>query len=406
MIPETLKALAVNIDTLKPYPSNARRGDLEMIKESLRLNGQYRPVVVNRLTMEVLAGNHTLEAAALLGEKQIAATFIEATPEEAKRIVLIDNRANDVATYDDELLVELLQDLEGDLAGTGFAQDDLDALLADLSGGWSVDRKDRVPDLPADITTKLGDVIELGPNAVLVCGDALDPDVRALVLDQAADLVVTDPPYMVDYQGGLSPEEAATLNRRTDGAEVTNDQLTGQAADEFIAAAMGALHVELKPGGVFYVFSPPGLDELRFRHGLQIAGLELREVIVWVKDRFAFGRQDYHWRHETIMYGWRAGAAHFFIDDRTQDTVWEYPRPGASKEHPTMKPVALLERAIANSSRKGELIFDPFAGSGSTLVAALAQGRRCALIELHPGYCDVIVTRWEELTGEKATRPA
>ena len=164
---------------------------------------------------------------------------------------------------------------------------------------------------------------------------------------------------------------------------------------------MQAIRDVLKPGGVFYTFAPPGVDELRFRDGLRMARLQMRQVILWVKDRFVFGRSDYHWRHELLMYGWRDGAGHYFAGGRTQDTLWEYDRPASSKLHPTQKPVELLERAITNSSRPGEVVVDLFAGSGSTLIACASAGRRALLMENDLAYCDCIVERWETLTGEK-----
>jgi DNA modification methylase len=216
------------------------------------------------------------------------------------------------------------------------------------------------------------------------------------------DLVATDPPYGVAYQEALSTAEAAARNRRKDGAEVANDNLGMEGTQAMVAAAM--THAGLKPGGVFYVCHAPGNFQTAVWLGLQDAGLYARHQIVWVKDRFVMGRADYHYRHEGVLYGWKDGAAHYFVDDRTQDSVWEFTRPGASKEHPTMKPVALFERMLANSSHAGDLTYEPFAGSGTTLIAAANLGRRCYAMELDPAYCDVIVDRWERHTGGKAKR--
>lgn len=398
-IPDTLAELAVDITTLKPYPSNARRGDIDTIKESLRVNGQYRPVVVNRRTMEVLAGNHTLQAAQALEWTHVAATFVDATDEQARRIVLIDNRANDIATYDDEALAELLQELDGDFAGTGFDAAALDELMSSLSGGFSREKKDAAPDLPADAVTQPGDVIELGRHT-LICGDSLDPDVLDAALGGCfADLLVTDPPYMVSY--GDSWDTYGASHHRQDGKKVANDNLTGQQAIDFIDAAIANALRFVKPGGCFYVFSPPGDTELDFRLAIRKAGEQVRCVIVWVKDKFVFGRSEFHYRHEVVMFGWRSGAGHFTVGDRTQDTIWEYDKPARSKAHPTMKPVEMLERMIENNSRPNEIVLDPFGGSGSTLIACETTGRSCATVELDPRYCDVIVERYENLTGHK-----
>lgn len=407
-IPDTLAGLAVDIDQLEAYPGNARRGDLSMIVESLRVNGQYRPVVVNRRNNQVLAGNHTVQAARELGWPQVAATFVDATDEEARRIVLIDNRANDVAGYDDGILAELLADLDGNYEGTGFDDNDLDDLLASLGGGFGGKDKDAAPPRPDTAITQPGDLIILGRHR-LICASALDTEaVDRLTEGALADLVLTDPPYMVDYGDAIVPDGRGGYRARRRGgtSEIANDTLAAPDADAFVHDAMRVARDTLKPGGSYYVFCPPGPDMARFITGLRAARMEPRETIIWVKDSFVFGRQDYHWRHEPALYGWREGSPHFFIDDRKQDTVWEFDRPRLSKEHPTMKPVAMLERMIENSSRAGETVIDLFAGSGSTLIACESVRRSCLAVELDPGYCDVIVARWEQLTGQSAVRPS
>lgn len=394
------RTTTVKLTDLKPFPGNSRRGDLDLIRESLRMHGQYRTIVVQESTGYVVAGNHTVDAAEAEGWEEIEATFIDVDDAEALAINLVDNRANDMAINDPLALAEQLQRLNGRFDGTGFTAVDLDALLLTLNqGGWSTGDKDAAPELPEDPVTKPGDIIQLGRH-LLVCGDALNPDDRDALLDgKLADLVVTDPPYTVRYEEDMSEGQAA--RRRQDGKKVGQDDLVGPAADHFIESAMTAIRDSVKPGGVFYTFAPPGLDELRFRDGLREAKLPLHQVILWVKDRFVFGRSDYHWRHELLLYGWRDGAAHYFDGGRSQDTLWEYDRPATSKLHPTQKPVELLERAITNSSRAGEVVVDLFAGSGSTLVAAASAGRRALLMEKDPAYCDCIVERWETLTKEK-----
>jgi DNA modification methylase len=194
------------------------------------------------------------------------------------------------------------------------------------------------------------------------------------------------------------------LKRRKDveTLTVTNDALGFDGTRALVASAL--VVAPIQPGTVFYVFSPPGDMELAFRLALIDAGMPSRHSIVWVKDRFAFGRSDYHYRHETLLYGWVDGAAHYFVDDRTQDSVWECDQPRASTEHPTMKPVALVERAVGNSSRADDVVYEPFSGSGTTLIAAEALGRRCYAMELEPRYVQVAIVRWQEFTGREAIR--
>lgn len=386
-IPDSLAALRVPIEGLLPYGKNPRVGNVDAIAESLEVNGQYRPVVVNKRTNEVLAGNHTLKAAKRLGWTEIAATFVDADEEQAARIVLVDNRSNDGASYDDSALADLLQSLD-DLAGTGFSNEDLTELLADVTElPPALADPDAVPETPTAPQTEVGDVWILGPHR-LACGDSTSVDVFDALLGEAkVDLVWTDPPYGVDYVG----KTADALTIESDGAAGLADLLHG---------SLGAAFVASKPGAAWYVaFADKTL--LQLLTVLTDLGV-YRQTIIWAKDRFVLGRGDYHSRHEPILYGWHPGAARLQpVEDRTQDTLWEIPRPSASKDHPTMKPVALITRAIENSSSKGALVLDPFGGSGSTLIAAHATGRRARLIELDPRYADVICRRYQEATGDK-----
>ena len=383
---------------LQGYPGNARRGDVAAIVESLKAHGQYRPIVVQESTGYVLAGNHTMLAAKELGWDELDVGYVDVDDEQARKIVVVDNRTNDLAVYDDQALADLLGDMET-LDGSGFDQDEFDSLLATLGpGGFRRGEANKVIDPPDEPVTKLGDVIELGPHR-LYCGDSLEFDGVA-----DADMVWTDPPYMVEYQVQRHPSQLYLSRFRQDGKGIEGEKLKGDAADDFAAHAMEAVHRALRPGGVFYVCAPPGQDDLRFRLGLMTAGLEIRQVLIWVKDKFVFGRYDYHYRHETILHGWRDGAAHFFIDDHTQDSVWEIERPKTSKAHPTMKPVELAARCIRNSSTEGDTVFDPFAGSGTVMAAAMQEGRRALMVELDPGYCDVVVERYERLSGQPVVR--
>jgi DNA modification methylase len=214
---------------------------------------------------------------------------------------------------------------------------------------------------------------------------------------EAADMVFCDPPYGISYVG-----------KTREALKIENDALGTEATRALVADSMRLALKYMKGGAAFYVCAPAGCSEdgdmgLAFRQALADAGMRLRQAIAWVKDAFVMGRQDYHWRHEDILYGWKEGAGHYFVNDRTQDTVWEIPRPRRSEEHPTMKPVELVTRALANSSRPGELVYEPFSGSGTTIAAAEKLGRRCYAVELDPRYVDVAVRRWEKLTGQVAT---
>lgn len=421
-IPATLAHLAVDIDQLQPYSTNPRRGSIDTIAESLLEHGQYRPIVVRQQTGEVLAGNHTLAAARSLGWTQIAATYVDCDDETAAKIVLVDNRSNDVAGYDDALLAQLLSGLD-DLAGTGYDERDLAELLAQIAGDpAALTDADNVPVLPeTPPASRPGDVWQLGPHR-LVVGDACDPDVIATALAGArADLVLTDPPYNVDYTG-----------KTADALKIDNDAMGDQAFRDFLGSAYAAMRTNTGKGCPIYVFYATA-EEINFRTALLEAGWLYKQTLIWVKQHFVMSRQDYHWQHEPILYGWNPGAAHRWfggftpttlLDDQElapeqmskaqllaivrdayeHTTALRADRPARSSDHPTAKPVALLARLMENSSRLGDLVLDPFGGSGSTLIAAHHASRRAALVELDPRYADVICRRYQEHTGTVPTR--
>lgn len=398
----------VSIDRLVPYARNPRRnaGAVAKVAASLREFGWRQPIVVDR-EMTVIAGHTRLEAARQLGMTEVPVHVADdLTAARAKAYRLADNRTAEEAEWDADLLRLEFEDLaaaEFDLALTGFDADEINDFRLEAPAGLG-DPED-VPDAPiAESKSKLGAVYELGPHR-LVCGDSRSSDVWLALLGGAQlDMLWTDPPYGVAYQANLSPEEAKRLHRRSDGLEVANDALVGDDLAVLLRASLGHALRSARPGAAWYVAGPGGEHHLVFAEILRELGV-WRQTIQWVKDVFAFGRSDYHYRHEPIFYGWKPGAAHYFVDDRTQDTVWEIARPRRSEEHPTMKPVALVQRAIENSSKAGWLVVDPFGGSGTTMIAAELTGRRAALIELDPRYCDVIRKRYAEFVGRPELVP-
>jgi DNA modification methylase len=200
-------------------------------------------------------------------------------------------------------------------------------------------------------------------------------------------MIFTDPPYGVAYVG-----------KTKDSLTIDNDELGDEGTRELVRDILTI--APLKPGGVFYVCSPSGNTETFFRLAIQDSGLMLKQCIVWVKNAFVLGHQDYHYRHESILTGWKDGASHYFIKDRKQDTVWEFPRPNANKDHPTMKPVDLVAKAIFNSSKPGQTVYEPCGGSGTTLIACEKLGRKALVMEIDPKYCDVIVRRYVKFCRE------
>lgn len=390
-IAPALAGLAVSIDSVEPHPRNPRIGDVEAVAASLARFGQQKPIVVQASTRYVVAGNHLVRAAQSLGWTEIAANVVELDDATATAYMLADNRTSDLGGYDDALLAAILAEAAAadNLAATGYDADDVAALVA--AAGLAETRDvDACPDLPTptEVHVRPGELFELGRHRLLV-GDATSAaDVGRLVAGASVDLLVTDPPYGIAYTG--KTRQALTI---------VNDDLGEAGTRQLVGEALRA--APLRPGGAFYVFAPGGPLHLAFLLAIRDAGLAVHQTVVWVKDRFVLGHADYHARHEPILYGWRPGAAHHFVGDRTQDTIWEVPRPARSAEHPTMKPVALIERAIRNSSRPGETVYDAFSGSGTTLIAAEITGRTALAMEIDPRYAQVALERWAALTNRR-----
>lgn len=385
-VPPTLRRLAVPVEQLRPYPANPRSGDTAAIRESLQAHGQYRPIVVRKETGEILAGNHTYAAALELGWQKMAVTYVDVDDDEAARIVLVDNRTNDLAGYDDGQLAALLDSLPS-VDGTGFD----DRALAQLVAGLERPAAPAPIDPPAQPATRRGEVIELGPHRLL-CGDATSQeDVTRLLDGERPALTVTDPPYGVNYDPAWRQEAAEAGKLAYAGRRV------GRVANDDRAEWTEALrHC---PGDVFYGWHA-GRHASRSQAATEAAGFEVRSQIIWSKPHFPISRGNYHWRHEPCWYAIRKGGQAHWIGDRRQTTVWEVSLDdNVDGGHSTQKPVELMARSIRN--HQGD-VYDPFAGSGSTLVAAHQLDRRCFAMEIDPAYCDVIVARWEAMTGEKA----
>ncbi len=384
----------VDIDRLVPHPDNPRQGNVDVIVESVESNGFYGALVVQRSTGFVLAGNHRLLAARRSGLAQLPVTWVDVDDDRARRILLVDNRANDLAEYDEDALAALLQGLP-DLAGTGYTDADLEALL---NGGVEhlpppLSDPDEAPAAPPEPRSVLGDVWILG-NHRLLCGDSTDvAAVEAMLAGDRCDCMWTDPPYGVDYVG--KTKDALTI--KNDGAG---------SLPELLAGAFAAATVALKPGAPIYI-AHPDAGRMTFEQAMRDAGWIVRQNLVWVKDVLVLGRSDYHYRHEPILYGFTEGGdgrlgrgGERWYGDNAATTVFEVPKPSRSEDHPTMKPVELITAMIGNSCPTGGIVYEPFGGSGSTLIAAHRTGRVARVVELDPRYVDVICRRYQEHTGD------
>ena len=311
---------------------------------------------------------------------------------ESLAYLIADNRTSEIGGWDNRMLVEMLSevyDSDRGLDGVAFNLDELETMLAELELPSLVDDADAVPPLPAtdDCWVKPGQVWTAGGHRV-TCGDASDPRVVERVLGaERPTMAWTGPPFNV----GLGRDGTAQQGRT-----LANDALPAADWEAFLRSVMPPL-VDLVDGAIYIAMSSKEWPTMC--RVLDESGAHWSDTIIWSKDRFVLGRADYQRGYEPIWYGWRDGASHHWCGDRDQSDVWHIPRPTRSPEHPTMKPVALVERAISNSSKRGGLIFDPFAGSGTTVIAADRLGRRCAAIELEPRYVQVALDRWRALTG-------
>ncbi|EKM6406026.1 site-specific DNA-methyltransferase [Pseudomonas aeruginosa] len=393
-----------SLDKLLPYVRNARLHSDEQVAQiaaSIAEFGFVNPCLVGADGV-LVAGHGRLAAARKLGLTTVPVVVLDhLTPTQRRALVLADNRLAELATWDDALLrveLEALQDEGFDLDLTGF---DADA-LADLLAGEEPEHEgqtedDAVPDVPEEPVSQPGDVWLLGPHR-LVCGDATTAESYALLFTdgERADMVFTDPPYNVNYAN------SAKDKLRGKHRPILNDAL-GEGFYDFLYDALALINAHTR-GGIYVAMSSSELDALQA--AFRAAGGHWSTFIIWAKNTFTLGRADYQRQYEPILYGWPEGAERHWCGDRDQGDVWQIKKPQKNDLHPTMKPVELVERAIRNSSRPGDVVLDPFGGSGTTLIAVEKAGRVARLIELDPKYADVIVRRWQDWTGKQATREA
>jgi site-specific DNA-methyltransferase (adenine-specific) len=321
------------------------------------------------------------------------------TEAQKRAYVIADNRLALNSGWDTEMLkVEFadLQELGFDLELTGFDLDEIKELLAPV-GTEGLTDPDDAPPLPEHPRTVPGDIWVMGKHRLL-CGDSTSMDDLAKLTDgQLVDMWLTDPPYNVAVQGGNHGDP-----ERKNGLKIMNDKMPDEQFRQFLRDAYTAADTVMKPGAVFYIWHADS-EGYNFRGAAKDAGWAVRQCLIWKKSSIVMGRQDYHWKHEPCLYGWKEGAGHLWAADRKQTTILEFDRPSKNGEHPTMKPVALFEYQLLNNTKGGDQVLDSFGGSGTTLIAAEKNGRVARIMELDPKYCDVIVKRWQDFTGKIAT---
>lgn len=374
------------IDKLKPDTNNARlhkTKSLQALCESLNKFGQRKPIVIKK-DGTVVAGNGTYEAAKILGWQNINVVYVPENwnDKQIMAYALADNSTAELSVWDEDLLALQTEELKeiADLKVLGLPQNNNNA--------FDVQEIDDFDD--EVIKVKIGQLWQLGKHR-LFCGDVTDETtLNKLLNDKMIDCVWTDPPYGVSYVGKTS--QSLTIE---------NDNLNEDDMQIFLNKTFKSLYEKSKPGCTYYICSPSGKELFPFINTLKSLNI-WRHTLIWVKDSFVMGRSDYHYRHEVVLYGWKEGAAHKWVGDRKQDTVLEFERPKRSEEHPTMKPIKLITKMLTNSTNENDLICDPFGGSGSTLLAAEQINRQAYLCEINPKYCAVTISRWQNLTGEKA----
>ncbi|MEN6595735.1 MAG: site-specific DNA-methyltransferase [Clostridiaceae bacterium] len=377
----------VPVVEITPDARNARKHSDEQIKElrrSLREFGFVNPLLIDK-DKKVIAGHGRLSAAIAEGMTAVPCVYVEHLTEAQRRAyMLADNRLAEHGTWDSALLskeLKFLDDLGFDVTVTGFDLPEPEQEAVD--DGYE-------PELPKVAKSKVGQVYQLGRHR-LMCGDSTNPEHVALLMDGAlADMLLTDPPYNVDYKG-----------KTKDELTIENDSQSDESFHDFLVKAFANAQEHMKPGAVFYVWHADSNGYI-FRSAAQEAGLTVRQCLIWVKNSMVMGRQDYQWKHEPCLYGWKDGAGHLWASDRKQTTILEFDRPTRSKEHPTMKPIPLFDYQMQNNTKGGDIVLDLFGGSGTSIMAAEQNGRTCYMAEYDPRYVDVIIDRWEKFTGETA----
>lgn len=397
MIKNDISIVNKPVNDLIPYINNARvhsDDQINQIAASIKEFGFTNPVLIDGEN-GIIAGHGRVLASKKLNIDIVPTIELSHLSETQKKAyILADNKLALNAGWDDDLLsLELtnLRELDFDLDLIGFGEDELDQIIQS-----SVERQegktdpDDVPEVTEKPKTRPGDVWLLG-NHRLMCGDSTSiDDIQSLMIGGIADILLTDPPYNVAYKG-----------KTKDALTIQNDEMMDDEFRSFLRDAFVNFSCVMRPGAVFYIWHADS-EGYNFRGACFDAGWRVRQCLIWKKHVMVMGRQDYHWKHEPCLYGWKDGAAHMWVADRKQTTILEFDRQLRNAEHPTMKPVDLIEYQILNNTKNGDIVLDGFGGSGTTIIASEKNGRIARVMELDTHYCDVIVNRWQNFTGKEA----
>lgn len=381
----------ISISDLKTNPKNRNqhpKEQIERLAKILAYQGWRYPIKISNRSRMVVSGHGRIEAAVMNGWDKVPVSYQDYESEEQEFTDSISDNA--IASWS-----------ELDLSGINMDVGDLGPFDIDLLGieNFTVVPEDKlepqcdedeVGEPPKEPISKPGDVWLLGRHRLLVGDATIHDDFVKLMQGEQAHFIWTDPPYNVAYQG-----------KTKDALEIENDSMNNEDFLQFLTDVYTNLFTSVAPGSSIYVAHADS-EGANFRNAMKAGGFLFKQCLIWVKHSLVMGRQDYHWKHEPILYGWAAGGSHNWYSDRKQTTVLEFNRPNRNAEHPTMKPVELVEYCMNNSSKPGDIVIDPFLGSGTTLIACEKLNRTCRGIEIDPRYADVIVNRWEKYTGKKA----
>ena len=376
----------IKIENLKPYEKNARKHqkeDVETIKASIKEFGMCDPIGIWGENNIIVEGHGRLMALKELGYEEVPCIRLDFLSDEQRRAyALAHNKTAEMSDWDFDLLdSELDNILDIDMTEFGFDMEEEEP---------EVTEDDYEVTVPEEPKAKLGDIYQLG-NHRLMCGNStILNDVERLMGGCKADMLLTDPPYNLDYEG-----------KTKDKLKIKNDKMNNENFRQFLVDAFTNADMVMKPGAVFYIWHADS-EGYNFRGACFDAGWTVRQCLIWNKNSMVMGRQDYQWKHEPCLYGWKDGAGHLWAADRKQTTVLNFERPTKSELHPTMKPIPLFDYQIKNNTKGGDIILDLFGGSGTTIMACEQNGRCAYTMEYDPKYVDVIIERWEQFTGQKA----
>mgnify|MGYP001035536442 CR=1 FL=1 len=412
-----MKIKDISISCIHEYDNNPRNNEkaVDAVAESINQFGFKVPIVIDKDCV-IVAGHTRVKAAKQIGMTSVPCVIADdLTEEQLKAYRLADNKTAELAEWDFEKLHEELKALNAfDMDIFGF--DTLPDIMNEMNDSTEISIDDILD--KEETKTKRGDIWLLGQHR-LICGDCTDKDIIAQLMDGAkADLLLTDPPYNVAIENSA-------------GMTIQNDNMSDTAFYEFLFSAFSVANTAMKEGAGFYIWHGES-EGLNFRKACNAVKWNLKQCIIWVKSQITIGRQDYQWKHEPCLYGWKGGGSHYFIKNRKQATVIDEDidvefmtaeelrkvitdimeqssilreeKPQKNSDHPTMKPIPLIKKQVKNSTRKNGIVLDIFGGSGTTLLACEELSRICYMVELDPKYCDVIIKRWETLTGEKAVK--